>query len=131
MATQYELGRNVEYAAMKKLLEAGWFVQRAPSSKGPADLVAVRRSLVSMGLDEVRRDGLALVALVNCKRAITECYPEDWNKTWWAAVAIGAIALMAGRRRGVRGVTFMRMVGAKGAARASQPWEPFEIGGTR
>lgn len=153
METNYRRGARVEHAAVGKLREAGWFAQRSPSSKGDADILAVRR------MDEVvEKYGLGLVycILVSCKRTITECYPEDWNRTYNAAISIGAIAVVAGRFPDKRGMRFMRMLGPKvevgrlrrekiaarersdweecdrleselERASSAQPWEPFEI----
>lgn len=126
--TRYERGRDVEYAAQEKLRVVGWFAQRAPSSKGPADVVAIRgMSLRGLGTSSVYPE----VLFVNCKRTITDCGPDDWNNTLFAAQAVGATPLVAGRFPGVRGVRFMRMLGPKvpGRTTAPQPWEPFDIGG--
>lgn len=122
--TRYERGRDVEYAAQDKLRAAGWFAQRAPSSKGPADVVAIRRKSIREFWP-----ANSSVLFVNCKRDITVCGPEDWNNTLFAAEAVGAIALMAGRFSGKRGVRFMRMLGPKvpGRIGVPQPWEPFDV----
>lgn len=118
-STGYQLGAAVERAVVKKLIEAGWFAQRAPRSKGPADVLAIRPFAIAA----------MLAAMVNCKRSITECYPEDWNKTWEACRLYGAIPLVAGRFNGKRGVKFMRMLGPKvlGRRDLAQPWEPYDI----
>lgn len=118
-STGYQLGVAVELAVVKKLIEAGWFAQRAPRSKGAADVLAIR----AHGLYGCTS------AMVNCKRSITECYPDDWNATWLACKQHNAIPLVAGRFDGKRGVRFMRMLNRKEPGRRDlpQPWEPYDI----
>lgn len=123
MTTNYRRGVAVEYAAIEKLEAAGWYAQRSAGSKGESDVLAIRKGPGNAHLF----DGCVVAALVNCKRTITECYPDDWNETFEAALAVGAIALVAGRLPGKRGVLFMRMMAMKEKGHPSQPWEPFDL----
>ena len=108
--SRYRLGREVEYAAKRKLERFDYFVLRSPASKGAADLVALR---------------LGEVLVINCKRNLRQCGPEDWNRTFRLAESIGGIALVAGRIS-ERGIHFMRMKTAKSGKREAQPYEPWK-----
>lgn len=127
--SNYRRGTRVEYVAREKLQNAGWFAVRAAGSHGDADVMAIRMARPWELGDQVDAEppGIARALLVTCKRTITECYPDDWNRTYNAAIATGAIAVVAGCFQGKRGVRFMRMIGPKEKGHPSQPWEEFSI----
>lgn len=53
MVTNYERGRRIKYRLHKIFREDGWMVARSAGSKGPVDLVAVRRHPLLPNLTEV------------------------------------------------------------------------------
>ena len=117
-STGYQLGTALERRVVELFTKAGWFAVRSPRSAGPADVLAIRRM----------KNGTRAV-MVNCKRDIRQCRPEDWNATFRAAREYGAVPLVAGRNPGRRGVVFMRILAEKrpGATGRPQPWEPYDI----
>jgi len=104
MSTNYQKGRRVEYAVRDQLIKAGYFVVRSSRSKGPADLVALKRAIY-LGRS------IVVALLVNCKLDITACSREDWNETYFAAMDAGAVPIIAGKLN--KRIVLLEMVSPK------------------
>lgn len=59
--TRYEVGRRFEWRVRRHFEKEGYFVVRAAGSKGPVDLVAVRKSYLAPA------QRAALVLFIQCK----------------------------------------------------------------
>lgn len=82
--SNYYRGRNLEYAAKKKLQESGFTVFRCASSK-PVDLVAVKQGTV---------------ILVQCKTGLRPYVSkEELEKTLSLAIGAGGKAVLCLRRK--------------------------------
>lgn len=82
--SNYSRGRNLEYAAKKRLQEAGFAVFRCASSK-PVDLVAVKHGLVM---------------LVQCKTGLKPYISRDEvEKTLTLALRAGGKAVLCFRKK--------------------------------
>ena len=114
MSTAYQRGRRFEYRVRDHLRERGFFVVRAAKSKGVADLIAIRRGDTPL--------------LVQCKGGrrggSASLPPDEWNALYDAALAAGAIPLLACRVK--RRIRFVRLTGRKDGARREVA-EAFEI----
>ncbi len=108
--TPYQLGRALEYRVRDALLAKGFYVIRSPSSKGPADLVAL---------------GPGVQLLVQCKRS-GRFDPGEWNELYDLAETIGALAIVASCPTG-RGTQYKRLVGHKIPHKRKPPWEDYEL----
>lgn len=106
--SKYRLGRYVEYRVRDSLRKLGYFVLRSPRSKGPVDLVALKRGVV---------------ILLQCKRSMVMGVAE-WNAIYRIAESIGAIAVVAGTPTG-KGTVYQRLLGEKDGSKRRQPMEPF------
>lgn len=111
LQTMYRLGRSVEYAVRDELREWGYFSFRSPRSLGPVDVMGIKKGVVVM---------------VQCKRSLT-CTVTEWNAIYSLAESIGAIPLVAGRPTG-KGITYMKITGAKDGSKRRQPWVEMTIG---
>jgi Holliday junction resolvase len=102
--TRYSSGRTFEYRVKRHLEEAGYFVMRAPQSKGPADLIAYDH-------------GVCL--LVQCKMG--EWYEVDsWNEFYRLAVKHHAIPIYATKKENGR-LALYRITGEKDRSRRTMP----------
>jgi len=101
--TAYQRGRAFEYLIRAKLRDLGFFVVRSAQSKGPVDLVAIRKDVTW---------------LVQCKRDL-RIGPDEWNTLWEIAVRTGSVAIVAGIVK--RKVEWRRLAGPK-IVRGKQPW---------
>lgn len=79
---KYTRGRHFEYQVKKKFENAGYYVIRAASSKGPADLVAF---------------GPGALFFVQCKIGDWHSVNE-WNDTKALAESVGATPIFAQRK---------------------------------
>lgn len=107
VTTGYRLGVALEYRVKAILETDGYWVIRAASSKGIADLVALKT-------------GQTL--LVQCKRS-GALPPAEWNDLYDLAVRLGAVPLMA--VKGLRRTELYRLTARKDGRRKRQPMEPF------
>ena len=110
LTTKYRLGREVEYRVRDMLRQEGYFVLRAPASKTPVDLVAIKPGQV---------------LFVQCKRSGT-LPPAEWNALFELAKSCAAIPIMA-ERPWPRMTRFWRLLALKDGGRTRQPMEPFQI----
>lgn len=89
MASNYARGRGLEYR-VKAFLEAfGCWVIRAASSKGLADLVALRRG----------GDFSVQVIMVSCKLGKGGAPPRERQALAMTAMGVGAVPLLAWQRK--------------------------------
>ena len=105
----YSLGRAVEYAVMHDLTENGYLCTRAASSKGVADVIAIKEGQV---------------LLVNVKRTDP---PGPVERTSLVGVArmlpgVGVPLVALGP---ASQLTYRRLTGV--GAKAWEPWTPDEI----
>lgn len=108
--TRYASGRTFEYRVKRHLEGAGFFVMRAPQSKGPADLIAYDH-------------GLCL--LVQCK---TKDWHEvdPWNEFYRLAVKHRAVPIFATRRENGR-LAIYRITGEKDGSRRAVPMVEYDV----
>lgn len=111
-------GGAFERATVLHLEKAGWpYVVRASNSKGIADVVAVRPSVVLFV--ECKTNGVLGVA--------------QWNALYEGALEAGGVPLCAmpvDRRihKGADSIRYLRLLSPKTGKRGvAQPWEPFSI----
>ncbi len=102
--TMYRLGRAFEYRTRDALRKAGFFVLRAPASRSPLDLLAVRR-------------GVCL--FVQCKTG-GSLPPKEWNELFDLAVSVGAVPILAWRS-GLRSLSFATIDDRKDGSKRKQP----------
>jgi Holliday junction resolvase len=88
-SSKYRLGRALEYRIRDFLRQRGFVVVRTPQSKGPFDLIAIKKGLVL--LVQSKRNGQITL--------------NDRNILFELAESIGAKALIAGMP-GVKGIEF-------------------------
>lgn len=110
-SNSYRRGRDFEYYVKRKLEELGFIVFRSPVSKGPADLVAIRRGSVYF---------------IQCKIG-GYIGVKEWNKMLDFAEVGGAVPIMASRKKNGRGAEYFRMSAKKDGSGSRQPMEPFEF----
>lgn len=102
--TMYRLGRAFEYRTRDALRKAGFFVLRAPASRSPIDLLAVRR-------------GVCL--FVQCKTG-GSLPPREWNELFDLATSVGTVPILAWRS-GLRGLSFATIDDRKDGSKRKQP----------
>jgi Holliday junction resolvase len=108
--TMYRYGRAFEYRVRDHLRKLGYFVTRAPASRSPVDLTAVKTGTV---------------ALVQCKTG-GALRPVEWNALFDLAVSVGAVPVLASSPMG-RGIIYHRLTDRKDGTARAQPliaWEP-------
>lgn len=93
--SMYRLGRQVEYAVRDKFKKFNYIVMRAPASKGPIDLMAIKKGMV---------------VFIQCKRNMVMSVSE-WNEFYKLSKTVDAIPLVAGRPAGK--LEFWLMTGLK------------------
>jgi len=93
--SKYRLGRQVEYAVRDKFKKFNYIVMRAPASKGPIDLIAIKKGLI---------------VFIQCKRNMVMSVLE-WNNFYKLSKTVDAIPLVAGRPAGR--LQFWLMTGLK------------------
>jgi Holliday junction resolvase len=108
---RYAQGRRFEYRCRDFLTERGWYVIRAPQSRGAADLVAIK-------------DGTVL--FVQCKAGTSWIGVEEWNKLYDLAVGLGVTPVVAERPLGATEISWWLMTGRKGD-RGRQPREALNL----
>jgi Holliday junction resolvase len=107
-ATQYRLGRALEYRIRDRLREQGYDVLRTAGSHSPVDLVAIKPGQL---------------LFIQCKRGGT-MPPASWNALYDLAECVGAVPVMAENPR--PGTTrYWRLLGRKDGSGRRQPMEPF------
>lgn len=94
--TRYCSGRTFEYRVKKHLEDAGFFVMRAPQSKGPADLIAYDHGICM---------------LVQCKIGDWHEVPA-WNEFYQIAIKHSAVPIYATKRESGR-IALYRITGEK------------------
>lgn len=104
--SMYRLGRALEYRVRDELKAKGYFVMRAPQSKGPVDLVAIQEGEV---------------LFIQCKRGMTVT-PKEWNALLDLALSVGAVPLVAGCPTG-RGRVYRKILAHKIPNVRKTPWE--------
>lgn len=123
MATNYSRGANFERTVMRDLEGRGYAVLRSAGSHSPADVVALRKSLLSTVY------GYGEVVAVQCKRN-GRLDPDEWNEFWeWCARA-GATPVLASKGPRGCGIIYNRLTSRKDG-RGRQPlesWTPIENG---
>jgi Holliday junction resolvase len=113
LSQRYTYGRALEYQVRDELRSVGYFVVRASSSQGPADLVALRRGEIL--LVQCKRDGYIRV--------------KEWNELFSTAQNIGAIPLMVEKNESGIGNRYSLLTGLKngrGGAQPLEPWSPVQ-----
>ena len=106
----YTEGRKVEYDVIAELKRHGYYTQRAASSKGMADVVAIKPGQV---------------LLVSCKRTTPPGPGERIDLLAIASCLPGvSVPLVALHPRG-ESLTFRRLTGV--GPKAWQPWTPDEL----
>lgn len=109
--TRYCSGRTFEYRVKRHLEDIGFFVMRAPQSKGPADLIAYD-------------NGMCL--LVQCK--MSEWHEVDpWNEFYRLAVKHHAVPIYATKEEGGR-LALYRITGEKDRSRRAMPMVAYDAG---
>ena len=106
---QYRSGKRFEDRTGLDLTENGYFTVRAGGSRGVADLVAVKSGQV---------------LLVQCKTD-GKLPPKPWNALYDAAMACGAVPLLAERPKPGK-VAYWRLTARKTVPRVS-PRTPFLV----
>lgn len=102
--TRYCSGRTFEYRVKKHLEDAGFFVMRAPQSKGPADLIAYH---CNVGI------------LVQCKIGDWHEVPA-WNEFYRISLDHGASPIYATKKENGR-IALYRITGIKDRSRRAMP----------
>lgn len=109
--TRYCSGRTFEYRVKKHLEDVGFFVMRAPQSKGPADLIAYTH-------------GTCL--LVQCK--IGDWHEVDtWNEFYRISVKHHAVPIYATKRENGL-LALYRITGEKDRSRRAMPMVEYDTG---
>ena len=106
----YGNGARFERACKEDLERNGYAVVRSAGSHSPADLVAMRRGRVTLG--------------VQCKRN-GRLYPREWNEFLDWCVNAGIAPILAEKVRG--GIRYHLITGRKDGSGRRQPmssWEP-------
>lgn len=115
----YIAGRSFEYAIMRRLKLAGYWVLRAAGSKGPVDVIALKGSMVWPQL------------FIQCKRGRGIPSAESWNLLYDLAAGRDAIPLLASRAsiKGERRVQYQRLMGRRMSGERTadllKPYNPF------
>lgn len=106
--SDYTQGRAVEYAVIEDLKADGYDTVRAASSKGLADVVAIKPGQV---------------LLVNCKRTRMPSPAERADLLRIASHLPGiALPLVARKPRGSRWTTYVELTGT--GPKDTRPWSP-------
>lgn len=109
--TRYTSGRTFEYRVKRHLEDIGFFVMRAPQSKGPADLIAYDH-------------GMCL--LVQCK--MNDWHEVDpWNEFYRIAIKHRAVPIYATKRENGRLALYM-ITGEKDRSRRAMPMVEYDAG---
>lgn len=109
--TRYASGRTFEYRVKRHLEDIGFFVMRAPQSKGPADLIAYDH-------------GMCL--LVQCK--MNDWHEVDpWNEFYRIAIKHRAVPIYATKRENGR-IALYRITGEKDRSRRAMPMVEYDAG---
>jgi Holliday junction resolvase len=97
--TNYARGRAFEYRVRKELRSKGYVVIRSASSKGAADLVAIR-PYTTAAAEMLGRDIRShWILFVQCKLSAAAMPPVEWNalcKLAEAALAVPVLAVAGG-----------------------------------
>lgn len=103
----YIAGRAFEYAIMRRLKLAGYWVLRAAGSKGPVDIIAIRTTVMLM---------------IQCKRGKGIPSSKAWNELYDLALSRQAIPLLASRSsvKGDRRVSYQRLSGVRAFGEPSE-----------
>jgi Holliday junction resolvase len=80
---KYEKGRRFEYEIATYLRRRGYFVVRAAGSKGPADLVGVKKGNIPV--------------LIQCKAQTAKVGKDEHNELFKAALQSGARAVIVSK----------------------------------
>jgi Holliday junction resolvase len=112
--TKYCSGRTFEYRVKNYLQAKGFFVMRAPQSKGPADLIAYDH-------------GRCL--LIQCKMGDWHAV-DEWNEFYRLAVKHGAEPIFCTKGESGR-LKVMRITGEKDRSRKPCPMVEVEVEGVR
>lgn len=107
--TAYARGRQFELRVRKNLERNGWVVMRSPQSRGPFDLIALRRGSI---------------LLLQCK-AGGGMGRADWNTLFDVADRAGAVCVFVTRLG--RAISYNRMLAKKTAAVRRQPMRVIDI----
>lgn len=116
--TNYQRGRALEYRVRERLERLGYWVVRSASSKGCADLVAVKAE----GLPEYRSHWLLLV---QCKLSVGAVGVVEWNRLYETGQKVNGVAVIA--QAGGRGKPprFTMITGLKNGRGGKQPMVEF------
>jgi len=96
----YKIGRNFEYATMKKLRKHGFYCVRKFGSKGFEDIIAIRRTEILSRYNEKLSFGEVL--FVQCKYSrYQDTFPKNFDLEGLIKLAekYGALAIFAGVRK--------------------------------
>ena len=124
--TNYARGRAFEYRVRNELRRKGYVVIRSASSKGAADLVAIRSVRFDQGVPEIPRALSHWILLVQCKLSTAAMPPAEWNSLYRlaqqaAAVPVLAVAGGAGNKK-----AYFLLTAEKDGSGGKQPMREFE-----
>jgi len=105
----YKVGRRFEYRVRDLLTKHGYFVVRAAASKGIADLVALKLSMLPLLVQSKMHGVLG---------------KDEWDMLFDVSTAHGAVPIFA-RKDAKRRVELFRLTGHKIPRARTQPMEPF------
>lgn len=111
----YRLGRDFERSIRGRLERRDYFVMRSQGSKGKADLLAVGRPCLAIGVTAL---------FVQCKRR-GEIGSAEWNDLFDLATSFGGWPVLASRAS-ERTVSFYRLDARREPRRPGRPWTLIE-----
>ena len=125
--TNYQRGRAFEYRVRNELRGKGYVVIRSASSKGAADLVAIRKDFQS-GVISGQPTQIVThwILFVQCKLSAAAMPPAEWNALFKLAEQAEAVPVLAVAGGAGNKKAYYQLLGEKDGKGGKQPMRAFD-----